>query len=185
MKIDLEMLERLVATGATGATVLALVRLEVERHEAKRAHRRPVEVKSKRKKRGGTMVDRGGHEVDGGVSTDDWPDDFGDQFWQAYPRKTEKLAAMKKLASLRKSRIVTFADLIAGVQRYAAAMAQAEMQFIKGPAAWLNAGRWSDDAAALVRSTAPRGAQGFESLFQQTETPDAASPEYDLDIQAN
>jgi DNA-binding transcriptional ArsR family regulator len=74
---------------------------------------------------------------------DDWPDDFGDQFWQAYPRKTEKLAAMKKLAMVRKSRIVSFADIMAGVKRYAAA--NIDPQFTKHPTTWLNAGCWADE----------------------------------------
>jgi hypothetical protein len=74
---------------------------------------------------------------------DDWPKDFGDQFWQAYPRKTEKLAAMKKLAIVRKSKFVTFADLIAGVRRYAAS--NPEPQFTKHPTTWLNAGCWADE----------------------------------------
>lgn len=74
---------------------------------------------------------------------DDWPKDFGDQFWQAYPRKTEKLAAMKKLAVVRKSKIVTFADLMAGVCRYAAS--NPEPQFTKHPTTWLNAGCWADE----------------------------------------
>jgi hypothetical protein len=84
-------------------------------------------------------------------STDDWPTDFGDQFWQAYPRKTEKLAAMKKLASVRKSGVVTFVDLMAGVQRYAAA--RTEPKFTKQPTTWLNAGCWADE-------TQPAGAVG-------------------------
>lgn len=121
---------------------------------------------------------------------DDWPENFGDLFWEAYPRKTEKLSAMKKLATVRKSGIVTFADLLVGVQRYAASVRQTEMQFVKHPAAWLNAGRWSDEAAALVRSTGPprTGPQGFETLFQQPGQPghdDAAKPDYDIDLTAN
>ena len=39
------------------------------------------------------------------LRADDWPADFGDAFWRVYPRKAEKLAAMKKLANLRKSGI--------------------------------------------------------------------------------
>lgn len=121
---------------------------------------------------------------------DDWPEDFGDLVWKAYPRKTEKLSAMRKLAQIRKSGVVTFADLLAGVQRYAASVAKTEMQFIKQLTAWLNAGRWTDEAAALVRSTGPprNGAQGFESLFQQPETtPDDLAPrsEFDIDLTAN
>lgn len=75
--------------------------------------------------------------------SDDWPSDFGDQFWQAYPRKTEKLAAMKKLAAIRKSGVVTFVDLMAGVQRYAAL--KTEPQYTKHPTTWLNAGCWADE----------------------------------------
>jgi hypothetical protein len=82
---------------------------------------------------------------------DDWPEDFGDQFWQAYPRKTEKLAAMRKLASIRKSGIVTFTDLMAGVQSIRAA--KTDPQFTKHPTTWLNAGCWADE-------TQPGGTNG-------------------------
>lgn len=75
--------------------------------------------------------------------SDDWPSDFGDQFWQAYPRKTEKLAAMKKLAAIRKTGVVTFVDLMAGVRRYAAL--KTEPQYTKHPTTWLNAGCWADE----------------------------------------
>ena len=75
--------------------------------------------------------------------SDDWPKDCGDQFWQAYPRKTEKLAAMKKLASVRKSGVVTFADLMAGVKRYAES--KPDPKYTKHPTTWLNAGCWADE----------------------------------------
>lgn len=90
-------------------------------------------------------------QIDISLRSDDWPEDFGDQFWQAYPRKTEKLAAMRKLASIRKSGIVTFADLLAGVKRYAAA--NNEPKFTKHPTTWLNAGCWADE-------TQPGGTNG-------------------------
>jgi hypothetical protein len=76
-------------------------------------------------------------------SIDDWPENYGDVFWQAYPRKEEKISAMKKLATLRKSGIVTFADLMAGVKRYCAA--EREPQFTKQPTVWLNKGCWADE----------------------------------------
>jgi hypothetical protein len=79
------------------------------------------------------------------LRVDDWPADFGDAFWRAYPRKAEKLAAMKKLANLRKSGIVTFTDLIAGVGRYAASVSNTEPKYIKQPTTWLNAGCWADE----------------------------------------
>jgi hypothetical protein len=77
------------------------------------------------------------------AAVDDWPENYGDLFWEAYPRKEEKISAMKKLATIRKSGIVTFADLIAGVKRYCAQ--QREPQFTKQPTAWLNKGCWADE----------------------------------------
>ena len=94
--------------------------------------------------------------------SDDWPKDFGDQFWQAYPRKTEKLAAMKKLASVRKSGVVTFADLMAGVQRYAAS--KPDPQYTKHPTTWLNAGCWADETQpGATNGNGNRGAQQHRS----------------------
>ena len=91
---------------------------------------------------------------------DDWPKDFGDLFWQAYPRKTEKLSAMKRLSSLRKSGIVTFQDLMAGVSRYAAAVSNSDPRFTKHPTTWLNAGCWADE-------TQPGGGNGTRNFNPQ------------------
>lgn len=91
---------------------------------------------------------------------DDWPKDFGDEFWKAYPRKTEKIAAMKRLSNVRKSRIVTFADLMAGVNRYAIAVANSDPQYTKHPTTWLNAGCWADE-------TQPGGRNGARDFNQK------------------
>ena len=80
---------------------------------------------------------------DAAAVPDDWPENYGDLFWQAYPRKEEKISAMKKLANLRKSGIVTFSDLMAGVTRYCSV--PREPQFIKQPTVWLNKGCWADE----------------------------------------
>lgn len=124
-------------------------------------------------------------------SVDDFPTDYRERFWKAYPRKAGKALAIRKLETVRKSGKVTFAALMAGVDRYASACLQIEIQFQKHPATWLNAGCWDDDAAALKRSTGPprvNGAQGFESLFQTPgnppDEPDQRT-EYDLDLTAN
>lgn len=123
--------------------------------------------------------------------TDDFPTDYRERFWKAYPRKAGKAQAVRKLEAIRKSGNVTFAALMAGVDRYASACLNIETQFQKHPATWLNAGCWDDDAEALKRSTGPprvNGAQGFESLFQQPEKPpdeQANRTEYDLDLTAN
>jgi hypothetical protein len=124
-------------------------------------------------------------------SVDDWPSDFREHFWKAYPRKAGKALAIRKLEIIRKGGKVTFATLMAGVDRYASACLQIETQFQKHPATWLNAGCWDDDASALKRATGPpriNGPQGFESLFQQPERPPDEPdqrPEYDLDLTAN
>lgn len=90
--------------------------------------------------------DRKGEEKkDTPLRSDDWPKDFGDLFWRAFPRKTEKLSAMKKLATIRKSGIVTFADLMAGVKRYTEATRNTEQRYVKHPTTWLNAGCWADE----------------------------------------
>lgn len=79
------------------------------------------------------------------LRSDDWPEDFGDQFWSAYPRKTEKLEAMKRLSKVRKSGLVTFTDLMASVLRYAKAVSNNDPQFTKHPTVWLNKGCWADE----------------------------------------
>ena len=87
------------------------------------------------------------------AAVDDWPKDFGDLFWEAYPKKTEKISAMKKLAIVRKSGIVTFADVMAGVKRYATAVTNSDPKYTKHPTSWLNAGCWADE-------TQPGGGNG-------------------------
>jgi hypothetical protein len=89
---------------------------------------------------------------------DDWPEDFGDLFWKAYPRKTEKLSAMKRLSNVRKLGIVTFTDLMAGVSRYAAAVSHNDPQFTKHPTTWLNAGCWADE----IQPGGSNGARNFD-----------------------
>lgn len=76
------------------------------------------------------------------VVTDDWPEDYGEQFWKLYPpgRKGEKQAVMAKLARIRKSKLVTFAALMAGLQRFVDS--RPEPQFTPAPIVWLNKGRW-------------------------------------------
>jgi hypothetical protein len=64
MKLDVEMLEKMVAAGATGEMVLAVIKLEHARYEAKRAKKRPIEATSKRKARSGNKATGGGHGVD-------------------------------------------------------------------------------------------------------------------------
>lgn len=77
--------------------------------------------------------------------TDDWPRDYGELFWSAYPpgRKSGKKAVLAKLATIRKKNEVTFARLMDGLSRYVASAP--EPQYTKGPLVWLNQGCWDDE----------------------------------------
>ena len=45
-------------------------------------------------------------------SVDDFPADYRERFWKAYPRKAGKALALRKLEAIRKSGKVTFAALV-------------------------------------------------------------------------
>jgi hypothetical protein len=79
------------------------------------------------------------------VFESDWPKDYRDLFWQAFPKRVDKQAAFKKLEQLRKLGKLPWATLIAGVGRYAESVRGTDPQYIKSPAAWLNAGKWDDE----------------------------------------
>lgn len=78
---------------------------------------------------------------------DDWPPDYRDLFWSAYPagRKTEKKAVFAKLDRVRKAGEVAFVKLMDGLARYRAV---AEPRFTKAPLVWLNRGCWDDEHGA-------------------------------------
>ena len=75
----------------------------------------------------------------------DWPTDYRDKFWKAFPRKTEKKSAMAKLDAIKKSGAVPWAAFAAGVNRYRHHVAGTEERFIKHPTTWLNRGCWEDE----------------------------------------
>lgn len=66
------------------------------------------------------------------------------EFWyEKYPRKVGRKAAFKAYESARRD--VDAGILLAGVQRYAAEMANTEPKFIAHPRTWLHQGRWADE----------------------------------------
>jgi uncharacterized protein YdaU (DUF1376 family) len=77
----------------------------------------------------------------------DWPKDYRDQFWRDYPKRIDKQAAFKKLEQIRRAGEVPWATLIGGVRRYAGKVSGRDPTYTKGPAAWLNAGKWDDEDA--------------------------------------
>lgn len=104
-----------------------------------------IDSESKKvRKRSAVEKDMG--DLFGNGPPDDWPEDFGDQFWAAWPRHFRKAAkkdVFKKLARIRKSREATWAELFGGVTAYFAS--NPEYQWIPAPEVWLNKQRWQAD----------------------------------------
>jgi hypothetical protein len=67
-----------------------------------------------------------------------------EKFWKIYPRKVEKLAAKRALASAMKREKLEV--ILAGALRYANdPNLSPNKQFIAHPTTWLNGGRWDDE----------------------------------------
>lgn len=88
---------------------------------------------------------------------DDWPADCEEQFWRAYPRKIAKGAMRKSLLKIRASGAVKFPDILAGVERYKAWLAQRTATCWRPdpahPSTWLNQERWNDEFGGDHRET--------------------------------
>ena len=64
-----------------------------------------------------------------------------EMFWENYPRKVGKQAAMK--AFIKALKIASVEDIVAGAKRYAEDPNRVDA-FTAHPTTWLNAGRWAD-----------------------------------------
>ena len=84
------------------------------------------------------------------LSKSDWPQDYGEQFWELYPRRVSKKYAMTVLERIRKSGEVPFEVLLSAVKVYGRSVVGKDMKYVAHPASWLNAGRWDDDPDALL-----------------------------------
>lgn len=78
----------------------------------------------------------------------DFPRDAFEQWYSIYPRHEAPKRARKAFLSVERSGEVSFADLIAATQRFAAIVSGKERQFIPHPATWLNGGCWADETPA-------------------------------------
>lgn len=88
-----------------------------------------------------------------------------DAWWDLYPKKVNKAAALRKWDSVVKA--VEPEVLMAGLRAYVAEIAAKgiERQYVKGPDTWLNKGCWADDYSAPAPAR-PR------TLFNPPRTPD-------------
>ena len=79
------------------------------------------------------------------LRSDDWPSDYRERFWQAYPRRIGKSAAMRKLEVVRRSKEVSFAQLLSSIGK----IDTRDPKFIPHPTTWLNQGRYLDGEASI------------------------------------
>ena len=80
----------------------------------------------------------------------DWPTDFAEQFWRAYPRRVAKRAGIAALERVRQTGEVPFASLLEAVERYAESIAGSDPKYIAHAATWLNGARWEDEPEGLA-----------------------------------
>jgi hypothetical protein len=87
-------------------------------------------------------------------STRAWPDRAFDRWYADYPHKVGRQAAENAFERVKKSGKASFADLVAGLQRYVASKPHDRSWC--NPATWLNQGRW-DDRPSAPSATGPPG----------------------------
>ena len=73
-----------------------------------------------------------------------------ERFWAAYPRKKNRIAALKAWAKLKPDEHLTAKIHEAVVRAKASADWQGEVRFIPHPATWLNAGGWDDEEVKVI-----------------------------------
>lgn len=76
-------------------------------------------------------------------------------FWQAYPRRVGKLAALKSYVKART--VATAEEILAGVELYCAHLPE-DVKYVAHPASWLNQGRWMDEYEAVAPMVSNRTA---------------------------
>lgn len=85
-------------------------------------------------------------------------------FWTAYPRKVGKDAASRKFDAIRRSRRVSFDEIMAGLNRYVAAK-RSDVDWCH-PTTWLSQGRWADEYDADDHRMRPAKTQPGASISQ-------------------
>lgn len=98
-----------------------------------------------------------------------------DEFWLIYPRKVAKEAARRMYRKALK--LTTPAEILRGVQQYAAERKGADPKYTKHPATWLNSGCWNDEPASQgVYRNGNSLIGAFDRLQQYLESADDRSP---------
>jgi hypothetical protein len=89
-----------------------------------------------------------------------------ESWWKQVPRKVAKAAAAKLYRRIVKNSEATPAQLMAGIQRYGAEVANREERFIAHPSTWLSQGRWADEPTMPVSTTTTIDAAGNPVAFR-------------------
>jgi hypothetical protein len=94
-----------------------------------------------------------------------------DQFWQIFPRKVAKGAALKAYTRIIKSKHATESELLSGAIRYAQEQRGADPRYVKHPATWLNGWCWQDQPQMPARlgkiTQADTAAAGFARFLNR------------------
>lgn len=90
----------------------------------------------------------------------DWPPDYRDQFWDAYPNRKDKHDAMKALDKVAFAGRTKWADLINGIEQYKLSR-DVQRGFIKMPATFLNKGSWKNEEQTTPTQVERKGAVSF------------------------
>lgn len=101
------------------------------------------------------------------VPGDDWPTDYVEQFWKAFPpfRRQAKAKVAAKLGRIRTQtgkQKVTWATLFGGVQKFAATNPG---EYAPAPMVWLNDGRWDREYGTGGSNGTPKGTGGGKVGF--------------------
>lgn len=78
----------------------------------------------------------------------DWPSDYFEQFWAAWPNRVDKKQARRKLTAIARQGAVRWADLMSGVQHYIDTKPPDRNWM--GPVVFLNGERWTDEPAPIA-----------------------------------
>lgn len=105
----------------------------------------------------------------------DWPEDYADQLWEIYPRKTEKKAGMDALARLHRSDRVSWLEIVNGVE----CLFGCDPQFVPALGRWIKGERWKDERLPQPRAGPSRQASNRRGLVDALHRmiPDEPPPE--------
>lgn len=99
-----------------------------------------------------------------------------DAFWESYPKKTGKKAALKAWRNAKDKPILDAIINAVNIQKQSEQWTKDAGQYIPNPATWINQGRWDDEAVALSKS--------YRKVFVQSQkiTKDKLITQYQRDI---